>query len=281
MARPAAATRNRRSRGKRESTPRNLSYWSDARTPLHSLLFLMPMTIFYEVGIVWVQGDHVVRVRNGGDVMLRRLLALFGRPGVAASALVLVVVLLAWQLISRRPWRVRPRVLALMLLESAALAGFLYLFALVYRGRVPGAMRWESPLEVAAPAGQPGPVVPPVPHFPDRVPPVLQLVLSFGNGIYEELVFRLLLVSALMVLFHKGLGLDRNRAVWWAVGLSALAFAVAHYVGPMGDVFAWRSFIFRFSAGVFFSAVLAFRGFGIAAGSHALYDVAVVLAHTV
>ena len=65
-----------------------------------------------------------------------------------------------------------------------------------------------------------------------------------------------------------------------AVGLSALAFAVAHYVGPLGDAFGWHSFVFRFAAGIFFSVVLAFRGFGIAAGSHALYDVAVVLSQS-
>jgi hypothetical protein len=247
----------RASSAPRRPTNRLESYWSAARTPLHSLLFLLPMVAFYEAGIVWVQRDHLVRVRNGGDVMLRRLVALVGRPGVAASALLLVAVLLLWQALSRRPWRVRLRVLPAMLAESAGLGAVLYLFALVYGGRLLGA--------------------PPAPSDRLDLPIAAHLVLCFGNGVYEELVFRLLLVAVLMVLFNKGMGLERTRAVLWAVGLSALAFAVAHYVGPLGDAFAWHSFAFRFVAGVFFSFVLAFRGFGIAAGTHALYDVAVVL----
>jgi hypothetical protein len=35
----------------------------------------------------------------------------------------------------------------------------------------------------------------------------------------------------------------------------------------------WFGFVFRFLAGVFFSVLFVYRGFGIAAGSHAAYDV--------
>lgn len=243
-------------------------YWEAARTPLHALLFLLPMVLIYEVGILWVHRGEVILVRNAVDVMLRRVMGFLGRPGVAASAVVLVAALLIWQVISRRPWRVRPGVLLGMLVESAVLAGGLYLYALVYGGRL---------LEIAARRGWPTLLGGADGTALANLSTTAQVVLSFGNGIYEELVFRLLLVAGLMMLFHKAMGLDRAPAAWWAVGVSALAFAVAHYVGPMGDDFRWFTFIFRFTAGLFFSVVLAFRGFGVAAGSHALYDVAVVL----
>jgi membrane protease YdiL (CAAX protease family) len=55
--------------------------------------------------------------------------------------------------------------------------------------------------------------------------------------------------------------------------LSSLLFAVAHYVGPYGDVPRWPSFLFRTLAGIFFAVVFLYRGFGIAAGSHAAYDI--------
>jgi len=262
-----ASKRSRRKTQTAQVAPRRPSYWSVAKTPLHSLLFLLPMVVFYEAGIVWVHREHLERVRNGGDVMLRQVMALVGRPGVAASAFVLAIVLLLWQVIAKRSWRVRLGVLPLMLVESVWLAAVLYLFSLVYGGRFLGAAG-AAPLLGTAAAGN-GALA--------KLPVTAHLVLCFGNGVYEELVFRLLLVSVLMVLFNKGMGLERTRAVWWAVGLSALVFAVAHYVGPMGDRFGWHSFFFRFTAGVFFSVVLAFRGFGIAAGCHALYDVAVVL----
>jgi membrane protease YdiL (CAAX protease family) len=236
----------------RRTTPAPASYWAATKTPIHSLLFLLPMVVFYEVGIVWVNQHHVEQVRNGADVMLRRLVALVGRPGVAASALILVAVLLIWQAASKRSWRVRWSVLPRMAVESLVFAAVLYGYGVLYGQRL---------LAVNEEAMR-------------RLP---KLVLCFGAGIYEELVFRLLLVGVLVLLFSKAMGLERVRAALWAVGLSALAFAAAHYVGTMADEFRWSTFVFRFTAGVMFSAVMAFRGFGITAGMHALYDVATVL----
>jgi hypothetical protein len=39
------------------------------------------------------------------------------------------------------------------------------------------------------------------------------------------------------------------------------------------------SFLFRFLAGICFSLVFIYRGFGIAAGSHALYDILMGMFH--
>jgi membrane protease YdiL (CAAX protease family) len=58
---------------------------------------------------------------------------------------------------------------------------------------------------------------------------------------------------------------------------SSLLFAAAHYVGPLGDAFDLYSFTFRTLAGMFFAILFVVRGFGIAAGTHALYDVLVGL----
>jgi membrane protease YdiL (CAAX protease family) len=57
--------------------------------------------------------------------------------------------------------------------------------------------------------------------------------------------------------------------------LTSLAFAAAHYVGPLGDDWQLGSFVFRFLAGGFFAVLFLLRGFGIAAGSHAGYDILV------
>ena len=68
-----------------------------------------------------------------------------------------------------------------------------------------------------------------------------------------------------------------------AVLLSSLMFAAAHYVGQYGDPVDWADsrfwfgFIFRCVAGVFFSVLFIYRGFGIAAGTHAGYDILVGL----
>ncbi|HET7273741.1 MAG TPA: CPBP family intramembrane glutamic endopeptidase, partial [Longimicrobiaceae bacterium] len=103
------------------------------------------------------------------------------------------------------------------------------------------------------------------------------IVLSLGAGIYEELVFRVLLVGGIFGVFRSS-GLARRRAGIFAAILAALIFSGFHYIGPYGDAWAIPSFMFRFLAGLVFSALFLLRGFGIAAWTHALYDVVLFLA---
>jgi membrane protease YdiL (CAAX protease family) len=103
-----------------------------------------------------------------------------------------------------------------------------------------------------------------------------QLVLSLGAGIYEELLFRVLLVSGLLALGLR-LGWRRPRAIAAAALGAALIFSAFHYIGPMGDAFTVPSFTFRAIAGLALSGLYVARGFGIAAWTHALYDVGLTL----
>jgi membrane protease YdiL (CAAX protease family) len=58
-----------------------------------------------------------------------------------------------------------------------------------------------------------------------------------------------------------------------AVLVTSVLFSAAHYAGAHGETFDWFSFSFRFLAGAFFALLFVYRGFGIAAGTHALYDI--------
>ena len=97
-----------------------------------------------------------------------------------------------------------------------------------------------------------------------------------GAGIYEELLFRMLGLSLVIWLF-RGIGLSPVRGMVSAALLTSLAFAIAHYIGTYGDEFYWSSFAFRFTAGVFFSVLFMYRGFGVVAGAHAAYNILVGL----
>ena len=101
----------------------------------------------------------------------------------------------------------------------------------------------------------------------------VRLMVSLGAGLYEELLFRVVLVSGLALLGRHLLGLGARAAGVGAVLLGALLFSASHYVGAYGDPFTMGSFTFRFVAGVFFSGLYLLRGFGITAWTHALYDV--------
>lgn len=103
------------------------------------------------------------------------------------------------------------------------------------------------------------------------------VVLSLGAGIYEELVFRVLLVGGLFGVFRSS-GVGRRPAALFAAGLAALVFSGFHYIGQYGDPFSVSSFLFRFLAGLAFSVLFLIRGFGVTAWTHALYDVILFLA---
>jgi membrane protease YdiL (CAAX protease family) len=101
-------------------------------------------------------------------------------------------------------------------------------------------------------------------------------VLSAGAGLYEELVFRLLLIPVLTAALARGLGLERWGAVVGAVLLSSVIFSAAHHFA--GEAFDSYVFAYRAVAGLFFAALFALRGFAIAAWTHAIYDFQ-ILAH--
>jgi membrane protease YdiL (CAAX protease family) len=104
----------------------------------------------------------------------------------------------------------------------------------------------------------------------------MRLTLSLGAGLYEELFFRVLLVSALAAAARVLVG-NRRLAGGLAAVVGALIFSAFHYIGPYGDPFQIQSFVFRTISGVAFSALYLFRGFGITAWTHALYDAFLLL----
>jgi hypothetical protein len=106
--------------------------------------------------------------------------------------------------------------------------------------------------------------------------PLARLTLSLGAGLYEELLFRVVIV-ALISNGLRLLGLGRLPAGGLATIVGALLFSAFHYVGPLGEPLRLESFVFRTLAGLAFSALYLTRGFGITAWTHALYDVAVLL----
>jgi len=105
-----------------------------------------------------------------------------------------------------------------------------------------------------------------------------KLMVSLGAGLYEELLFRVILVSGLATFGRVICGMTPRVAGGFAVVLGAVIFSAFHYVGAYGDVFTVQSFTFRMIAGLFFSALYLLRGFGIVAWTHALYDVFLIFA---
>jgi hypothetical protein len=113
------------------------------------------------------------------------------------------------------------------------------------------------------------------------------VVTGIGAGIYEELVFRLILICLLMLLFQDLIGLSHENSIVLSVLISAALFSAHHHVvlvdGRLGTSapFTWTEFGFRTLAGIYFAVIFAIRGFGITAGSHAFYDIIATIINAV
>lgn len=110
----------------------------------------------------------------------------------------------------------------------------------------------------------------------ERSPLATRIMLSLGAGIYEELLFRVIIAGALDVLGKRLLGWRPWVAGTFAVLVSAAIFSACHYIGPYGDPLRLDSFTYRLIGGIVFSALYLTRGFGITAWTHALYDLLVL-----
>jgi hypothetical protein len=242
-------------------------YWRSARAPRYSLSFALPLLVAYEALALFLSHLEVARVRNGADVLLKSLfVALGGREGLALFGLVLVGggAVLVWRDV-QRSGRVRPGYFLLMAGEAIVYA---LLFGVV-AGTLTGLLLPSlSTLTSASYAGMVSPTEWSLPT---------QLMISLGAGIYEELLFRVLLVSGLVLVGTRVFRWSSTQASILAVVLGAAIFSAFHYLGPYGEPFALTSFTFRTLAGLLFSALYILRGFGITAWTHALYDVFLAL----
>jgi hypothetical protein len=241
------------------------SYLALSRAPRYSLTFALPLLLAYEALAVMLSkpaSEGGGGIRNGADVLLRWLF--ISSAGQYGSVIFLAVVVLigVWFVardLKRNPRALRPAVFAGMFAESVIIAiGF---------GIVIGTLT----------AKVLGPVQPAMIGQVESASWTTRLMLSLGAGIYEELFFRVLLVSALAWLAKKYFGPGNWASGVVATVLGALVFSAFHYVPPFGDPLELQSFTFRALAGVAFSALYLTRGVGITAWSHALYDAFLLL----
>ncbi len=236
-------------------------YWQQSRRPLTCLAFILPLLAVYEGGVLWLGASAM---RNGADVWLRQLLDLLGFGQYFLLPVLTIGVLIGWHHTTRQPWQIVPNVLLGMAAECLVLA-----IALVLIAQLQGAL-----LAMFLPPQPDWPVH--AAMFTGALDAGGRLISFVGAGIYEEVLFRLILLP-LTVWGLKASGCTTRQSLIGAVIVTSVLFSAAHYVGPAGQPFDLSTFGFRFLAGAFFAGLFVYRGFGIAAGSHALYDILVGL----
>ncbi len=230
-------------------------------------MLALPLFLLYEALAAALAGTPgATSVRNAADVALKTpfLMLSGGRGSLAFFATVIAAcVFLVIRDLSKSGERLRPRVFLLMLGESAALGLLLGVVVGSLTARLLGGLSMLAAQSGGAPVASMGLST--------------RLMLALGAGLYEELLFRVLLVGGLAAGFRWLLGATRVTSGIAAAVLGALIFSAFHYIGPYGDQLQLASFTYRAIAGLVFSGLYLTRGFGITAWTHALYDVYVMV----
>jgi membrane protease YdiL (CAAX protease family) len=242
--------------------PLAFDYVARTRALPVNLLFLVPFVLIYEAALIGTRSP----VENAAAAWLRGGLASLGHGGLIVTALLLGLVFL---LVVAQRAREAPRERGIyggMLLEGTLygllLGGAAHLLA--------SSMPMGRVVPLAAPGGT-------AETMADLSHGMRDLGLAVGAGVFEELVFRGLLLAGLAAVLRYALTADRLTSGVVALLISSYVFSAYHHWGPYGEPYRAAVFAFRFHAGMILGALFLFRGLGIAALAHGVYDVLVML----
>lgn len=232
------------------------TYFSDSKNLLYSFLISLPLFLAYELLILISQPDTSQMVRISVDSWFKSIFSLLGVNAVSITLLVVALFGLFILYKEREQLkRLRFKFFPLMIAESTVYAILVTLVATFFISTV-FAISANDPIS--------------------SLSGLQKFALSLGAGLYEELFFRVILVSLLIIVFQKVFNNKNWAAMVAAITLSALLFSMVHYIGSMGDAFTLSSFAYRFLFGLMLNGIYVWRGFGIAAWTHALYDLMVL-----
>ena len=237
------------------------TYMSVTRTGTYGFLAAIPLILLYETMIISANAGRVGQVRISSELWLKQWFQFIDGPTTLIMGGVLLIVGVGIMLYERKKEiPIRPSYFLGIVIESGFYA---VVVALLVSQLVWSLFAAYAPTILLAGAQL------------EQESIWMQLALSIGAGIYEELLFRVILVGGLYAILKAILGF-RTAAYIIAAVAGALLFSAIHYMGPLGDEFTAQSFLFRFFFGLALNVIYLVRGFGVAAWTHALYDVMIV-----
>ena len=229
------------------------NYWRFSRSAYYSVVSALPLLVVYEILVIMTQSRYW-GIRNAADMWIRTFLMAFD---LSAQHLTFVMIGIAFALIpvaKTRSYGVKLKANFFLLMLAEA-----FTYSLVLGGVL------QSILSLSGlAAGGPGNGA------------LQNFALSLGAGLFEEIIFRVLLLNLLFFLLNY---IFKNKVTTAVISVLAASFlfSLSHYIGSMADSWELYSFMFRWIAGMIFTVLYFIRGFAITAYTHALYDIWVLV----
>jgi len=218
------------------------NYFKQTREPRYSFLMVLPLLLAYEYEAFSLNHSDITGIRNGADIFLKKILGLLGLHGHLAVAFIICLsMLLVYRREKEKPVKFNYFI-------------FIFIECIIYSLILePAVLKLRSLLAISKHA---------------------QFVACLGAGIYEELLFRLIMFTGTYKILKKLLDMEYLSLIS-AILISSVFFSYFHYWGSMADTLTISSFTYRFLAGIILCLLYYFRGLGIAAYTHTFYDLMV------
>ncbi len=221
------------------------------KSPLLSFIAVLPLVFIYEV-IMFIRFHSASEsVRNGADILLKRLLSEIGFYGIEAGIVLFLIVFILVKLLHNIHFDegdLRYGAIPLMIGE-----GLIYALIIFY-------ILMQLDISYT--------------HV-DSHDHALNIAYSAGAGVYEELVFRAVLLYGLYLMFHS---LSRNQWLSWgaAMLIAGGIFVSLHYIGEFRYPFEWHTFLVRSAVTFALSMIFIYRGFAVAVYTHTFYNLSLI-----
>ena len=252
----AVAGKSEKTSGEGQGAARHAKVMTGPHAPLVQLVVLLPLVIIYEMAVPFTT------LKSGWyhaiDAWSQRLLGRIGLTEYYLPGALILATLLVVHLVRRDPWRIEPRqfwrVWGEALVWTVPLVGMYLVFTLPVR-KLLGIGGFLQ--------------------LPARGPEGLfsSIVLYIGAGLFEEFVFRLVMISIVLFVLQRAFKVGVSAAQVVAVCVAAAVFSAAHHFGPGAPAYHPVDFLFRVAAGIYLGATYISRGFATAAIVHAMFNI--------
>lgn len=225
-------------------------YLNSSKTLHYSLILTLPAVAIYEIGIIILFRDSFFELRNTGEILLRSLFEYLGltNPIVVSSLLLglFIIVMLRGYKIEKKPG-IHANYIIYMLLESMLWGSIIFISLQLFT---------KLPLQIVTMEEK-----------------ISNINLAIGAGIFEELIFRLVLIGSFLVILQRGISLPTRVSVPIAILLSAVVFAAFHL---FMETYSFPVFSQRVFGGVLLGSIFYLRGYGISVYAHIIYNILIL-----
>ena len=233
------------------------NYFSLSKNDLYSIIVIAPLIILYQILGFFNNYHSNLIVKNSADVFIKYFFQYLSVEYASSIYLTCFIAIIIFIILKNKKIFISSEIklsfLFGMILESLLHSlSLLFVMSLIYKLLPLGLFLFNNEVMEG-------------------------IYLSIGAGIWEELLFRYVLIFSLLFIFSKIMYDLSMISYIIIIAFSSALFSYYHFIGMPSELISFSIFIYRFIAGTILSVIFIFRGLGIAVYTHTFYDLYLVI----